>query len=158
MKNLNDVISSVDEVLNNAKLSNFEDVFSRTKSYAEKAQKKSAETLEASRKMVEFLDCKTKLAKAYEKFGKLQYSAVEGVEVSEDDVNASIEEIRMLKDRIEYISSEIEIIKAEAAAAFKSDTKWEAKRAAREAKRAAKSKDNDIPTEGKEVVKDNPEE
>lgn len=158
MKNLNDVISSVDEVLNNAKLSNFEDVFSRTKSYAEKAQKKSAETLEASRKMVEFLDCKTKLAKAYEKFGKLQYSAIEGDRVSEDHVNASIEEIRMLKERIEYISQEIEIIKAEAAAAFKPDAKREARRAEREAKRASKNKENDIPAEGQEVVEDSSEE
>ena len=52
MKNLNDVISSVDDVLNSAKRGIFDEVLSKTKAYAEIATKKSAERLEISKKKI----------------------------------------------------------------------------------------------------------
>ena len=94
MKNLNDVLSGVDEVLNSAKHGNFEDVLTKTKSYAEIATKKSAERLEISRKKIELLDSKTKLAKAFEKYGRLQYSAYLGEELDEEAIESALQEIQ----------------------------------------------------------------
>ena len=63
MKNFNDVINSVGEAINNAAQSgNIEEMLNKTKAYA----KKSAEAIEISRKRIELLDAKTKLAKAFE--------------------------------------------------------------------------------------------
>ena len=55
------------------KFTNFEEMFSKTKNVAETINKKSAMYLELSRKRIEYMDAKSKLSKAYEKFGKLQY-------------------------------------------------------------------------------------
>lgn len=112
MKNLNDVLSGVDEVLNSAKHGNFEEVLTRTKSYAEKATKKSAERLEISRKKIELLDSKTKLAKAYESYGKLQYSAYIGEEVDGDAVEKALQEIQLQKTRTDLLDAEIAELRA----------------------------------------------
>ena len=112
MKNLNDVISGVDEVLNSAKHGNFEDVLTRTKSYAEKATKKSAERLEISRKKIELLDSKTKLAKAFERYGKLQYSAYIGEEIDEEAIEAALQEIQLQKTRADLLDEEIAELRA----------------------------------------------
>ncbi|MBE6720809.1 MAG: hypothetical protein E7571_09210 [Ruminococcaceae bacterium] len=107
MKNLNDVLSGVDEVLNSAKHGNFEEVLTRTKSYASKATKKSAERLEISRKKIELLDSKTKLAKAYEKYGALQYQAHLGEEVDSDATEGALQEIQLQKTRADLLEKEI---------------------------------------------------
>ncbi len=107
MKSLNDVLSGVDDVLNSAKHGNFEDVLTKTKSYAEKAGKKSAERLEISRKKIELLDAKTKLNKAYEHFGRLQYAAYIGDEVDEDEMQGALQEIQLQKTRADLLDKEI---------------------------------------------------
>ncbi len=107
MKNLNDVLSGVDEVLNSAKHGNFEDVLTKTKSYAEKATKKSAERLEISRKKIELLDSRTKLSKAFERYGKLQYSAYIGEEINEEEVESALQEIQLQKTRADLLDEEI---------------------------------------------------
>ncbi len=107
MKNLNDVISGVDEVLNSAKHGNFEDVLTKTKSYAERATKKSAERLEISRKKIELLDSRTKLTKAYEKYGRLQYSAYLGEELDEEAIESALQEIQLQKTRAELLDKEV---------------------------------------------------
>lgn len=112
MKNLNDIVSGVDEVLNSAKHGNFEEVLAKTRSYAERATKKSAERLEISKKKIELLDSKTKLAKAYEKFGKLQYSAYEGNEISEEELDACLQEIQLQKSRADLLDAEISELRA----------------------------------------------
>ncbi|MBR3150082.1 MAG: hypothetical protein IKF64_07925 [Eubacterium sp.] len=112
MKNLNDVLSGVDEVLNSAKHGNFEDVLTKTKSYAEKATKKSAERLEISRKKIELLDSKTKLSKAYEKYGKLQYSAYLGELVSDEEIEAALQEIQLQKTRADLLDKEVAELRA----------------------------------------------
>lgn len=112
MRNLNDIVSGVDEVLNSAKRGNFEEVLAKTKSYAEKATKKSAERLEISKKKIELLDSKTKLSKAYEKFGKLQYSAYEGNNVSEEELDACLQEIQLQKSRADLLDAEISELRA----------------------------------------------
>ena len=70
---LSDLFGSMDEAFNNPKL---EEMFNKTKDVAENMSKKSAERLEISRKKVELLDAKAKLAKLYEKFGKLNFIAI----------------------------------------------------------------------------------
>ncbi len=107
MKNLNDIFSGVDHVLNSAKHGNFEEVLTKTKNYAEQATKKSAERIEISKKKIELLDTKTKLNKAYEAFGKIQYDAYIGEEIEEDEIQAKLQEIQLLKSRAELLDAEI---------------------------------------------------
>ena len=57
---LSELFCSMDEAFNNPKL---EEMFNKTKDVAENMSKKSAERLEISRKKVELLDAKAKLAK-----------------------------------------------------------------------------------------------
>ncbi len=108
MKNFNDVISGVDDVISSAKNGSFEEVLAKTKSYAEKATRKSAERLEISRKKIELLDSKTKLSKAYEKFGRLEYAKRQGEEVNEDEYKSAFAQIDLQKTRAEMIDKEIE--------------------------------------------------
>lgn len=113
MRNFNDVINSVDEAINNAKKNgSIDEVINKTKEYA----KKSAQAIEISRKRIELLDTKTKLAKAYEKYGKQQFALYEGEEVNQDELNASCEEIVMLKSQSEFLEAEIEAFKEAVAA------------------------------------------
>ena len=100
-----------DDVLNSAKTGNFDDVLLKTKAYAEDAAKKSAERLEISKKKIELLDSKTKLVKAYERYGKLQYDLYEGHDVSQNELDACIDEIQLQKNRNESLDSEIEELK-----------------------------------------------
>lgn len=134
MKNLNDIFSGVDEVLNNAKKGNFEDVLSITRTYA----KKSAEAIEISRKRIEVLDAKAKLSKAYESLGKLQYSLIDGNDIDENEVNTVVDEITLLKNRMQFLEDEIEAFKEELAANF-------------DAKMAA-SKQDDVIVDDVEVI------
>lgn len=113
MRNFNDVINSVDEAINNAKKNgSIDEVINKTKEYA----KKSAQAIEISRKRIELLDTKTKLAKAYEKYGKQQFALYEGKEVNQDEINASCDEIVMLKSQSEFLEAEIEAFKEAIAA------------------------------------------
>ncbi|MFR5877012.1 MAG: hypothetical protein ACLUFN_11050 [Eubacterium sp.] len=106
------LFSGVDEVLNSAKQGNFEEVLTKTRIYAEDAAKKSAERLEISKKKIELLDSKTKLVKAYEHYGKLQYAIYEGEQVDQDELRACVEEIQLQKSRADLLDAEIEEMKA----------------------------------------------
>ena len=77
--------------------------------------------------------------KAFEKYGRLQFKAYEGEEVSEDDISACTEEIVMLKSQSEFLEAEIE--------AFK-----EAISAELEAKMNSTKKEEDVVVEDVEVV------
>ena len=107
MKSLSDIFSGVDRVLNSAKHGNFEEVLTKTKNYAEQAGKMSAERIEISKKKVELLDSKTKLGKAYEAYGKLQFDAYSGESVDDEELQAKLQEIQLLKTRIDYLEAEI---------------------------------------------------
>lgn len=112
MRNINDVF---DEVISRAKESgNLEEVLSKTRTYA----KKSAEAIEISRKRIELLDAKTKLTKAFEKYGKLHFSAYEGNEIGADELEAVAQEILMLKTQCEFLEAEIDAFKERVAAEF----------------------------------------
>ena len=138
------IFSNVDEFFSNAKNSgNFDDLINKTKNYAEGAVKKSAETIEISKKKIELLDAKTKLAKAYESFGKLQYSALEeSVEIDEATLQASLEEIKLLKSRADILSAEADDLKSKFVDSLKKkEAEWEARRQERA---EANSPANDI--------------
>lgn len=108
MKNFNDVFAGFDDVIARVKENgNFEDVVNKTRVYA----KKSAEAIEISKKKIELLDAKTKLTKAYEKYGKLQFAAYQGEEADIDEIEKSAQEIIMLKSQCEFLEQEIEAFK-----------------------------------------------
>ena len=112
MKNLNDVFNSVDEAINNVRKNpGFEDMLNKTKQYA----RKSAEAIEISRKKIELLDAKTKLSKAYEKYGKQQFAIYDGETVDEQELEATANEIIILKGQVEYLDQEIAAFKEELA-------------------------------------------
>ena len=115
MKNLNDVFNSVDEAINIVRKNpGFEDMLNKTKQYA----RKSAEAIEISRKKIELLDAKTKLSKAYEKFGKQQFAIYDGEEANEQELEATANEIIILKGQVEYLDQEIAAFKEELASQF----------------------------------------
>lgn len=92
----------------NPKISNFEDMLSKTRDMAQMLNKKSAQCLEISRKRVEYLDAKTKLSKAYEKFGKLQYNASVGEDVDENEYAVAVADIAALLSRLEELNKDID--------------------------------------------------
>jgi len=112
MSNINDVISGVDEVIKSAREGNFDEAISKTKSFAERATKKSAERLEISRKKIELLDSKTKLAKAYERFGRLCYDQTHGVDIDAEAYTSCLAEIDLQRTRAELLDKEIRDLKA----------------------------------------------
>ena len=115
MKNLNDVFNSVDEAINNVRKNpGFEDMLNKTKQYA----RKSAEAIEISRKKIELLDAKTKLSKAYEKYGKQQFAIYDGEEANGQELEATANEIIILKGQVEYLDQEIATFKEELASQF----------------------------------------
>lgn len=102
----------IDNAFNGAKISNFEEVFSKTKTVAESLNKKSAQCIELSRKKVEYLDAKTKLAKVYEKYGKIQFDAYLGAQTDENEVDTLIAEITAYRERISILRSELDEAKS----------------------------------------------
>lgn len=106
--------------INNPKL---EEVFNKTKDMAESFGKKSAEHLELSRKRVEYLDAKTKLSKLFEKYGELQYNAFIGDAVDQSELGDIANRIAALKEKIEFLSIEIEESKAQFSDAVANATK-----------------------------------
>ena len=82
--------------------------FQKQKNVSEVLNKKGSAYLELSRKRIEYMDAKSKLAKAYEKFGKLQYSAYIGEEVNEDEYAAAVADIAAYRERLDALASELD--------------------------------------------------
>lgn len=105
-----DIFNANDINMNNQKL---EEVLSKTKTVAETFGKKSAEHLEVSRKKVEILDAKTKLSRAYEKYGEMQYNALIGIEPNQQMLDDTAVKISQYREKIALLSEEVERAKAE---------------------------------------------
>ncbi len=105
-----DIFNANDINMNNQKL---EEVLSKTKTVAETFGKKSAEHLEISRKKVEILDAKTKLSRAYEKYGEMQYNALIGIEPNQQMLDDTAVKISQYREKIALLSEEVERAKAE---------------------------------------------
>lgn len=108
------------DIINNPKLEEF---LNKTRDVAETFGKKSAEHLEISRKKVECLDAKTKLARLYEKFGRLQYDVYIGEPAQQSDIEELADMIALTKEKIESLTVEIETAKAQFNDAVNSATK-----------------------------------
>lgn len=92
--------------------SNFEEVFTITKDVAQSVGKKGSSYFEVSKKRIELMDARSKLAKAYEQFGKLQFDALEGEPINDDDYDCAIADIRAYLITVEEIEMQIEEAKA----------------------------------------------
>lgn len=91
-----------------AKISNFDELFSKTKTVAESINKKSSQAFDLSRKRFEYLDVKAKLSKFYEKYGKLQFSAYLGEEFDEGELDMLIAQITAYRDKLNTLKAELE--------------------------------------------------
>jgi len=101
-------MSKFEDAFGSAKISNIEDVFAKAKTVSESINKKSAKCLEISRKRVEYLDAKTKLAKSYEKFGNLNFEVLLGNEIDEAEMDSLIAEITAYRERMDTLDKELE--------------------------------------------------
>ena len=106
-KKFGDLFGNMDDVFSGAKISNFDldDMLSRTRTFTEEVSKRSAEALELSRKKVECLDIKAKLSKAYERYGRLAYEAVQQPQLQQT------EEITALRTKLDQLTAELEAAK-----------------------------------------------
>lgn len=106
-------MSKFEDAFGGAKISNIEDVFARAKTMSDCINKKSAKCFEISRKKVEYLDAKSKLAKSYEKFGNLNFEVLLGNEIDESEMDSLIAEITAYRERMEVLEKELEEAKSE---------------------------------------------
>lgn len=109
-----DIFGSAEFNINNPK---FEEMINKTRDVAESVGKKSAEHLYYSRKKIESLDLKAKLAKQYEKFGRLNYEASVGSSADQTEMEETAQSIASLKERLDLLTAELEELKE----AFRSD-------------------------------------
>lgn len=115
-----DIFNTNDININNAKL---EEVFNKTKDMAETVGKKSAEHLEISRKRIECIDAKAKLAKLFEKYGELQYNISIGEDVDSAELDSLVLRITEIKEKISALTLEIETAKTQFNEAVSTATK-----------------------------------
>ena len=92
--------------------SNFEEVFTITKDVATSVGKKGTQYFELSKKRIELMEAKSKLSKAYEVFGKIQFDALEGEPINDDDYDCAVADIRAYIITVEEIEMQIEEAKA----------------------------------------------
>ena len=94
--------------INNPKL---EEMLNKTRGVAESLGKRSAEGIELSKKKIEALDAKAKLARLYEKFGELQYNSYVGDEVDDSQLAGVAAEISAVRDKLNLLNEEVEELK-----------------------------------------------
>lgn len=127
---------------------NFEEAFSRTKTVADKINVKSAKYIELSRKKIEYFDTKSKLSKAYSKYGELQYMKFIGDEIDEKELSELANKIAEYREKINILKEEMkkneEYNNAE-------DLKKEAERFASDVKDASKEMKDAISNQVKEA-------
>lgn len=97
-----------DDVFAGAKISNFDELFSKTKTVAESINKKSAQAFDLSRKRFEYLDAKAKLSKFYEKYGKLQFDAYAGEEIDENELDMLISQITAYREKLNQLKAQLD--------------------------------------------------
>ena len=92
----------------NIKISNFDELFSKTKTVAESLNKKSAQAFDMSRKRLDYLDAKAKLSKLYEKFGRIQFEAFVGEEVDENELDMLTAQIITYREKLADLQTQLE--------------------------------------------------
>ncbi|MDE6506167.1 MAG: hypothetical protein K2K71_02765 [Eubacterium sp.] len=89
-------------------MGNFDELFSKTKIVAESLNKKSAKAFDLSRKRVEYLDAKAKIAKFYEKYGRLQFSLSMEEEIDENELEMLTAQITAYREKINSLKAELD--------------------------------------------------
>ncbi len=97
-----------DDIFAGAKISNFDELFSKTKTVAESINKKSSQAFDLSRKRFEYLDTKAKLSKFYEKYGKLQFDAYLGVEFDEGELDTLVSQISVYREKLIQLKADLD--------------------------------------------------
>ena len=128
--------------------SNFEEVFTITKDVAQSVGKKGTQYFELSKKRIELMEAKSKLSKAYEQFGKLQFDALEGEPINDDDYDCAVADIRAYIITVEEIEMQIEKAKA-----VSEEENEDIKRGAGELKNGVVSVSKGVVNQAKEVIK-----
>lgn len=90
------------------KISNFDELFSKTKSMAESLNKKSVQAFDMSRKRLDYLDVKAKLSKFYEKFGRIQFEAFVGEEIDENELDMITAQIITYREKLAELKVQLE--------------------------------------------------
>lgn len=89
-------------------MGNFDELFNKTRVVAESLNKRGAKAIDLSRKRIEFLDVKTKLAKFYEKYGKLQFALSVGEEIDEAEFEMLTAQIIAHREKFEALKAELD--------------------------------------------------
>lgn len=97
-----------DDMFSGAKISNLDELFSKTKTIAESLNKKSAQAFDLSRKKFEYLDTKAKLSKFYEKYGRLQFDVYSEKEIDEGELDMLVAQITAYRDKLEALKAELD--------------------------------------------------
>ena len=92
----------------NIKISNFDELFSKTKTVAESLNKKSAQAFDISRKRLDYLDAKAKISKLYEKFGRIQFKAFVGEEIDENELDMLTAQIITYREKLDNLKTQLE--------------------------------------------------
>ena len=92
----------------NIKISNFDELFSKTKTVAESLNKKGAQAFDMSRKRLDYLDAKAKLSKLYEKYGKIQFEAFAGNEIDENELDMLTAQIITYREKLADLKAQLE--------------------------------------------------
>ena len=83
-------------------------MFSKTKIVAESLNKKSAKAFDLSRKRVEYLDATAKIAKFYEKYGRLQFSLSMEEAIDENELDMLTAQITAYREKINSLKAELD--------------------------------------------------
>ena len=89
-------------------ISNFDELFSKTKIVAESLNKKSSQAFDISRKRLEYLDAKAKLSKLYEKYGKIQFDAFVGEDINESDLEMLTAQIITYREKLNDLKAQLD--------------------------------------------------
>lgn len=89
-------------------MGNFDELFNKTRVVAESLNKRGAKAIDLSRKRIEFLDVKTKLAKLYEKYGRLQFEASVGGEIDEAELEMLTAQIIAHREKFDALKAELD--------------------------------------------------
>ncbi|MDE5671281.1 MAG: hypothetical protein K2I14_07485 [Eubacterium sp.] len=92
----------------NIKISNFDELFSKTKTVAESLNKKGVQAFDMSRKRLDYLDAKAKIAKLYEKYGRIQFDAFTGEDIDENELDMLTAQIITYREKLSDLKIQLD--------------------------------------------------
>ena len=89
-------------------MGNFDELLNKTRIVAESLNKRGAKAIDLSRKRIEYLDVKSKLSKFYEKYGMLAFSASEGEETDQAEMDMLCAQITSYREKLNALKAELD--------------------------------------------------